>query len=113
MFFMYAALMIFLVSVDLLFFIVIATGIGIPVIIISQLITGCLGWMKIRKLDFNLFFYVEAEFQKGEPIVSEIWDELLLLLGACLLVYPGIITDVVGFPLLFGEIRAVVLDLFW
>ena len=78
MFFMYAALMIFLVSVDLLFFIVIATGIGIPVIIISQLITGCLGWMKIRKLDFNLFFYVEAEFQKYGMNCCCYWERACL-----------------------------------
>ena len=107
-----AILLFFAIVVDFLFFMVIATGAGTPAIIISQLLSGGIGWIKIRKLDFNLFFFVEAERKKREPVIPEIWDELLLLSGACLLVYPGIFTDVIGFTLLFRQVRETVLEFF-
>ena len=108
--YLFIAFAIILAAGDLLFFLVAATGWGVPAIALSQLFTGCAGWIAMRKLDFNLLFFVEARLKNGEPVVREIWDELLLLSGACLLVYPGVLTDLVGFSLLLGEAREAVLD---
>ncbi len=102
--------LIFLAVIDLLFFIIVATGYGVVFIVVTQLISAGVGWMQLRKLDFNLFFYVESTLRKREPIIREVWDEILLLSGACLLLYPGIFSDLIGALLYFKEVRVTILD---
>jgi UPF0716 protein FxsA len=96
--------------VDLIILLLISRGIGIPVIIISQSASAAVGIWKIRKMDFNLFFYLDAELKKGEPIVRELWEEALLLTGACLLIVPGFLSDLVGIAFLIPHLRTFCLE---
>ncbi len=75
----------------------ISTDFGIYLIVATQITSGLFGWFKMRKMDFQLFFFIDAEIKKGEnPIVGELWEEALVLAAACLLIIPGFLTDIIG-----------------
>ena len=96
---------------DLIILLLISKGIGIPLIIATQLVTGLWGLWKIKHLDFNLYFFLDAELKKGETIVRELWDEALILVGACMLVIPGFLSDLIGIILQIPLFRAFLLEL--
>ena len=97
---------------DLIVFIKIASGLGFVFIIVSQLITAGIGLFFLRKLDFNLFFFIDAEIKKGQRIVSELWDETWVLTAACLLILPGIISDIVGGLCMIPFVRQLLIRFF-
>ena len=100
----------FLCIIDLFIMLLISRGIGIVVIIITQLASASWGLWKIRKMDFNLFFFLDVEMKKQEPIVRELWEEALILMGACLLVIPGFFSDMVGIAFLVPHLRIFCLE---
>ena len=101
-----------LTLLDLFLLVVISRGVGIPIIVVSQLITGLFGWYKIRKMDFSLFFFMDAELRKKTKIVRELWDESLILTGACLLIIPGFLTDCLGIAFFSSYLRNLCLNYF-
>jgi len=96
--------------VDLVLMIQISNAIGIYVIIFSQLISAAIGLFYIRKLDFNLYFFLDAEIKKQQTIIKELWDEAFVLTGACFLIVPGFLSDVVGIICLIPKFRIVFLE---
>lgn len=96
--------------VDLFLLLVISRGIGIAVIVVTQLASASWGLWKISKMDFNLIFFLDAELKKREPIVLELWEETLILTGACLLVIPGFLSDILGIGLLIPTLRTLCLE---
>jgi UPF0716 protein FxsA len=96
---------------DLLILVLASRGVGIVIIIVTQLAGALWGGRKIWIMDFNLFFYLDAELKKGEPIVRELWEEATVLTGACLLVVPGFLSDLVGIFFLIPPLRTLVLDI--
>jgi UPF0716 protein FxsA len=82
--------------IDLWILIRMAGGFGIVLIVISQVITAAIGLWWMRKLDFNLFFFLDVELKNRQPIIRELWEEAWLLTAACLLIMPGLLTDLIG-----------------
>lgn len=91
---------------DLFLMLQISGGIGIYVIIFSQTVSGLFGWYMLKKMDFNLFFFIEAELKKGQTIVKELWDEAFVLTAVCFLVAPGFFTDIIGCLFLIRQVRS-------
>lgn len=96
--------------VDLLFLTLVSNGKGIILVVLTQLISAIVGVFTIRKIGFNLIFYVDAELKKETKIIRELWDEFYILLGGCLLFLPGFLSDLAGTMLLIKDIRWVILD---
>ncbi|MBT3227235.1 MAG: FxsA family protein [Deltaproteobacteria bacterium] len=95
---------------DMIILIQISSGPGIYFIIGSQLLTCGYGIFRIRKLDFNLFFFLDAELKKGEKIVKEIWIEAWILTAVCFLIIPGLVSDIIGGVCLTPAIRRFFLE---
>jgi UPF0716 protein FxsA len=81
---------------DLLILIRVAGGFGIVFIVISQSVTGLIGLWLLRKLDFSLFFFLDVELKNRQRIIRELWEEAWLLAAACLLIMPGLLSDLIG-----------------
>ena len=95
---------------DLLILVFASKGAGIMIITISQLSGAIWGGWKISQMDFNLFFYLDAELKKGEPVVRELWEEAAVLTGACLLIIPGFLSDLIGIAFLVPPLRTLALN---
>ncbi|MBT4288335.1 MAG: FxsA family protein [Deltaproteobacteria bacterium] len=95
---------------DLLFLMIISSGTGILVVLTTQIITAGIGLYFLKSLDFNLFFYIEARFKNKEPIIKELWEEFILLSGACLLIIPGFLSDIIGLLALIADTRKLICD---
>lgn len=95
---------------DMIVLIQISTGIGIYFIIVSQLLSGGFGLFKLRNMDFNLYFFLDAELKKGEKIVKELWEEAWILSAVCLLIIPGLVSDLVGGLCMVPTIRRFFLE---
>lgn len=90
---------------DLFLLVQVSNGVGIWMVAISQLATGVFGFVKMKKMDFNLFFYIDAEQKKGEMIIREIWEEAFILTAACLLILPGFISDIIAALCFVPDVR--------
>jgi UPF0716 family protein affecting phage T7 exclusion len=88
----------------------ISSGLGTYFIIATQLLTGGYGIFRIRKMDFSLFFFLDAELKKGEKIVKELWEEAWILTAICFLIIPGLVSDIVGGLCLSIHIRRFFLE---
>jgi UPF0716 protein FxsA len=97
---------------DLFILLQLSKGIGVLVIVVSQVLTGLLGWLKIRKMDFGLFFYLDTELKKKTRIIRELWEESLILMGALLLIAPGYLTDLIGIAFILPTLRNLCLEIF-
>ncbi len=95
---------------DLLILVMASRGFGIAIITVSQVAGAVWGIWKVGKMDFNLFFYLDAELRKGEPIIRELWEEAIILTGACLLIIPGFLSDLIGIAFLVPQLRTFCLD---
>lgn len=95
---------------DLLILVLASQGPGILIITITQLSGAIWGGWKISQMDFNLYFYLDAELSKGEPVVKELWEEAIILTGACLLIIPGFLSDLVGIAFLVPPLRTLTLN---
>ena len=95
---------------DMVVLIQVSSGIGIYFIVASQVLTGGYGVFRIKKLDFNLFFFIDTELKKGERIIKEIWEEAWILTAACFLTIPGFVSDLVGALCLVPAIRRFFLE---
>lgn len=96
--------------VDLMFLNLIASGKGILFILLTQFISAGIGGYVVKKVGFNLIFFIDAELKKDTKIIRELWDEFYILIGGCLLFLPGFLTDLAGALLLVKDIRLVILD---
>ncbi len=100
-----------LVFLDLFILIQVSTGGGVYLIIVSQLISAIWGLYKLKNLDFNLLFYVDAELKKGVKLIRELWEELLILIAVCFLIFPGFLTDFMGGIILIPYVRTAFMEM--
>ncbi len=96
--------------VDLVVMIEISNAVGIYFIIGSQILGAVFGWYLLRKLDFNLYFYLDAQLKNDQTIINELWEEAFILTGACFLIIPGLISDIVGIIFLVPRFRYIFLQ---
>lgn len=68
--------------------------------------TGVLGATLARRQGLKTWRRVQADLAQGRMPASHIVDALLIFVAGVLLVTPGILTDAIGFALLFPPIRA-------
>lgn len=95
---------------DMVVLVQISSGLGIYFIILSQLSSGGYGLFRFRKMDFSLYFFLDAELKKGEKIVRELWEEAWILTAVCLLILPGLISDLIGAVSLVPSVRRFFLE---
>lgn len=98
--------------IDLYFMLQISNGYGVYFIVITQSASGLFAAYHLRKMSFSLFFFIDAELKKDEKIVKELWEEAWILTAYCLLILPGLISDIVGILLVLPQVRHFWLDYF-
>ncbi len=98
---------------DLWLLLHVSSSTGLLLTLFSQIPLCGYGWWRLRKLDGNTLFFVAAERQKGEPIIKELWDEVLQILGAWFLLVPGWFNSLIGLILLFRQSRLLLLEIIY
>ncbi|MBL7132282.1 MAG: membrane protein FxsA [Candidatus Omnitrophica bacterium] len=68
--------------------------------------TGIFGAFLAKMEGLRVLYSVQKDLQEGRMPTSQILDGLLILIGAVLLITPGLLTDVVGFILVIPSTRA-------
>jgi UPF0716 protein FxsA len=68
-------------------------------------LTGLLGAFLARHQGLGALRAAQQQVQRGELPAGPIVDGILILVAALLLITPGLLTDVLGFVLLFGSVR--------
>ncbi|NQY82230.1 MAG: FxsA family protein [Alphaproteobacteria bacterium] len=67
--------------------------------------TTAIGGFLARRQGFDVFRRIRSRLAIGEPIVAEMIDAFALLLAGVLLLFPGLLTDMLGFLLLIPQLR--------
>ena len=68
--------------------------------------TGIFGAFLAKMEGLRVLYSVQKDLQEGRMPTAQILDGLLILIGAVLLITPGLLTDVVGFILVIPSTRA-------
>jgi UPF0716 protein FxsA len=87
---------IFILSIDLIFMIILATGIGLYFTTFTQILSCGYGFYILRQYDLNTIFYIDTTLKKKEIIVNELWEEFFIIISALFLIVPGFFTDLIG-----------------
>ena len=96
--------------VDLIVMIEVSNAIGIYIVTTSQVLGASFGWYKLRRLDFNLYFFLDAQLKNDQTIIRELWDEAFVLTGVCFLIIPGFLSDIIGIICLISKFRYMFLE---
>lgn len=78
-------------------------GLGPTVLLV--LTTGIVGAALVRRQGIAILFNIQREMAEGHLPAPQMIDGIMVLLAGALLVTPGLITDSVGFALLFPSLR--------
>lgn len=76
--------------------------------ILIVVLTGVLGAVVARLEGLRVLFSVQRDLETGKMPTEGLIDGLMILVGAILLITPGLITDVVGLLLVIPFTRAVI-----
>ena len=68
--------------------------------------TGIFGAFLAKMEGLRVLYSVQRDLQEGKMPTSQLLDGLLILIGAVLLITPGILTDIIGFILVIPSTRA-------
>ena len=82
------------------------SGIALAITIGMIVLTGVAGAILAKSQGVGVLARIRAGLTRGEAPAQSIVDGVLVLLGAALLLTPGVLTDVVGFSLLIPLSRA-------
>jgi UPF0716 protein FxsA len=85
----------------------IGSAIGAASTIALVILTGVLGAYLARNQGFAVLLSIRQRLDRGEFPADEMIDGLCILVAAVVLVTPGIVTDLLGFLLLFPPTRSV------
>lgn len=66
-----------------------------------------------KRVGLEVWRRFRATLAAGDVPTGEVFDGVLVLMAAALLVVPGFITDILGLALLFPPVRSLVKWLFW
>jgi UPF0716 protein FxsA len=69
------------------------------------LFTGAVGSYMAKREGLSMLQQLQQDAQKGIPPANRLVEGLLVLIGGVLLITPGVLTDVVGFSLIFPATR--------
>ena len=69
------------------------------------LLTGAVGSYMARREGMSVLTSLQADARKGIPPADRLIEGLLVLIGGVLLITPGVLTDFVGFSLIFPFTR--------
>ncbi|MBB01332.1 MAG: exlusion protein FxsA [Planctomyces sp.] len=83
-------------------------GFGTTVLLI--LATGLLGTFLARRQGFQVWWKIRQEMSKGQPPTDSLLEGLCILVAGALLITPGVLTDVVGFLLLWPAFRGLLMQ---
>lgn len=72
------------------------------------ILTGIVGAALARSQGGKALMRVQRRISRGQVPADELFDGVLILIAGCLLVTPGILTDLVGFSLLVPPARSVI-----
>lgn len=95
-------------TVELYVLIQIGTHLGPLTTVAIILLTGTLGAWLAKREGTAVIKQVSADLSRGLPPASRLVEGLLVLVGAVLLVTPGVVTDVTGFVLILPLTRRLV-----
>jgi len=68
--------------------------------------TGIFGAFLARMEGLRVLYSVQNDLQEGKMPASQLLDGMLILIGAVLLITPGLLTDGIGFALVIPQSRA-------
>ncbi|WP_347242663.1 FxsA family protein, partial [Thermogutta sp.] len=68
-------------------------------------VTAIVGAAEVRREGFRVWIRFNEQLARGELPTDAMFDGLLVLVAGVLLLTPGLITDVIGFALLFPPTR--------
>jgi len=94
--------------VEIALLIKIGTVIGTVETIMIIVITGLVGALMVRAAGIQCLFRIQENLRSGIVPTDELFTGLLILVSGAFLVTPGLITDAVGFVLLFPPTREII-----
>jgi UPF0716 protein FxsA len=94
--------------VEIALLIKIGTVIGTAETIMIIIITGLVGALMVRAAGIQCLFRIQENLRSGIVPTDELFTGLLILVSGAFLVTPGLITDAVGFVLLFPPTREII-----
>ncbi|NOT02764.1 MAG: FxsA family protein [Phycisphaerales bacterium] len=80
-------------------------AIGTPQTILILIATGLLGAWLARRQGSSVWSQIQTDLAHGRMPASRLVDAMLIFIAGILLVTPGLLTDAVGFSLLFPPAR--------
>ena len=99
-------------AVEIYFLIQVGAWIGGMNTLLLIIATGVVGAHYARQQGFEVVMRIQRAMNEGRPPANEMVDGAMLLVGGALLMTPGLITDAVGFSLVFPPTRAVIKEWF-
>ncbi len=94
--------------VELALLIKVGTMIGTLNTVALVILTAIVGAYMVRLEGLNVFYRFQRNLLHGIFPAEEIFDGALLLVAGALLITPGIITDILGFSIVFPPSRRVI-----
>lgn len=94
--------------IELALLIEIGRRVGVWYTVALVLLTGSAGLTVARMQGLSILTKLSSELSQGQIPGNTIVDGVLLLIGAVLLITPGVLTDLAGLLLLVPPVRAVV-----
>jgi len=105
---MFARLLLLFIALpltDLVLLLILSKYTGVPVTIMIVVVTGVTGAWFARKQWQWLLDRTRARLHQREIPAELFSDGFMILLGACLLITPGLLTDLAGFSMLIPRCR--------
>lgn len=91
---------------EVFLFIQIGEILGVPLTILSVILTAAIGVSLLRIQGFETLRRMNQRAQQGEMPGQEMVEGVMLLISGALLLTPGFLTDAIGFLILTPPIRA-------
>lgn len=102
---LFVFLFIVLPLLEITTFIYVGGHIGVLNTLLLSLFMAILGGVIVRIQGFEMISRAQVSFAKGEVPSKELFDGLVIMLAAGLMITPGFVTDIIGFLLLIPAVR--------
>ncbi|WP_455478821.1 FxsA family protein [Bartonella sp. B10] len=94
--------------VEIAGFIFVGEEIGILATLSLVVLTAIIGIILLRIKGLNLLSNIQNNFLQGYPIENYVINDILIIIGAILLIFPGFVSDILGISLLIKPIHTIV-----
>ena len=101
--------LLFAVAAEIVAFIVVAQQIGFWWALAILVIVSALGPLVVGRVGFGVLSHTRERLARGEVPTRELLDGLVVLIGGVMICVPGFIGDALGFALMIGPIRHLVI----